>query len=316
MVVPVKLEESVRTRHDQWTKDALSLWLKGLGDVRLDARIAGASRRGDVLFTEVKAKGRSRKTLGLLGELARGCVLFEPFRNPVTSWEIETCLVKTIEHTAQKIRLARRSKQKQSTVEHTALCVITPSASVSIKNDAELTLFNSDEPGFYRMAKLLRTVVVVVDELPKTASTMWLRLLGRGEVQAQAVAELLEMSEHEPIRDATFDLLVTWRQNLPKSVRADIAECLMNWEPIYERWEKKTLKKGRAEGKAEGKAEAIVTVLQSRGLSPTATQRKQILQCKDIQKLDAWLRKASTTSDVDDLFAPPAQPRRRTRRAA
>jgi predicted transposase YdaD len=86
----------------------------------------------------------------------------------------------------------------------------------------------------------------------------------------------------------------------------------MNWQRMYEKWEQKTLKKGKAEGKAEGIAEGIFAVLEARGLSLTATQRKQVLQCKDVVQLDAWLRCASVTSDVKTLFALPAQPRRRT----
>ncbi|MBK9260397.1 MAG: hypothetical protein IPM54_11245 [Polyangiaceae bacterium] len=86
----------------------------------------------------------------------------------------------------------------------------------------------------------------------------------------------------------------------------------MNWEQAYERWEQKTLKKG----KAEGKAEAIVTVLEGRGVSMTATQRKEILECKDTRKLDAWLRKALTASDVDELLTSPASRKRRTTRRA
>src|SRR5437879_1722716 len=48
----VTTQQQVRTRHDEWGKRALSLWLKELGDVVLDARVAGESRRGDVLYTE------------------------------------------------------------------------------------------------------------------------------------------------------------------------------------------------------------------------------------------------------------------------
>lgn len=80
----MKTQDQVRTRHDEWGKRALSLWLKRLGDVQLDARIAGESRRGDVLYTERRKDTVYRRRLGLLGELARGRVLFEAFQNPPT----------------------------------------------------------------------------------------------------------------------------------------------------------------------------------------------------------------------------------------
>jgi hypothetical protein len=309
----VNLEEAVRTRHDEWTKEALSLWLRGLGIVQIDVRIAGTVRRGDVLFTETNSKSRRRKTLGMLGKLARGLVLFEQFHNPVTPWEVLTCIAKTVECTAQSIREARRAKRPLSTVTPTALCIVTPSASAELQADAELTLVDAEMPGIYRMAGILRTSIIVVDKLPQDASTVWLRLLGRDDTQIQAANELSKMHENRSLRDATMRLLVTWYQNLPKSVLTNFdRETTMNWQRMYEKWEQKTLKKGKAEGKAEGIAEGIFAVLEARGLSLTATQRKQVLQCKDVVQLDAWLRCASVTSDVKTLFALPAQPRRRT----
>jgi len=136
-----------------------------VGKVQLDARISGSARRGDVLFNEDKSKAYRRKQLGLLGDFTRGWVLFEPFRNPVTPWEIETCLVKIIEHTAHQIRAARRAKKNPSTVGHTRLCIITPRLSKELKKQAGLRVVARDKPGVYRMAKLLHTFIIVVKEL-------------------------------------------------------------------------------------------------------------------------------------------------------
>jgi hypothetical protein len=36
----------------------------------------------------------------------------------------------------------------------------------------------------------LRTAIVVIHQLPETSETLWLRLLGRGSVQEQALIEL------------------------------------------------------------------------------------------------------------------------------
>ena len=121
------------------------------------------------------------------------------------------------------------------------------------------------------------------------------------------------MSADEPLRDATFELVVKYHQSVPKSILADTdREMTMNWERAYERWVQKT----EAKGKAEGKAEAELTVLECRGLSVTESQRKQILGCTNIAQLDAWHRGAITTSNVNDLLAQRTkpQPRRQTTR--
>ncbi len=72
------MKTQIRTRHDEWVKRALALWLDELGDVEIDARVAGESRRGDVLFTEGRPKPGHRRRLGTLGELARGQVSAGP----------------------------------------------------------------------------------------------------------------------------------------------------------------------------------------------------------------------------------------------
>jgi len=58
----------------------------------IDVHIAGESRRGDVLFTERRARPALRRRLGMLGELARGELLLEAFRNAVGEFEFKVCV--------------------------------------------------------------------------------------------------------------------------------------------------------------------------------------------------------------------------------
>jgi hypothetical protein len=255
----VKARDEVRTRHDEWTKRALSLWLAELGEVTLDVRIAGQSRRGDVLYTERRDRPAHRRRLGLLGHLARGEVLFEPFRNPPTPLELKGCVLKAIDLEAREIRAARRGQRKLSSVVGLVLCVITPSMSAAY------------------------------------ARHMGIKPLGSEK------------------RDATLTLLIAWRQSLPPPAEQseDERELTMNLDQIYERWEKKTL----ARGKAEGKAEAVLAVLAARGLAVSPAQRKQVLACADTAILDRWLRAAVTVPSVKALLADGGPVRPRARRA-
>jgi hypothetical protein len=164
----------VRTRHDEWGKRALSLWLKALGDVELDARVAGESRRGDVLYTERRSRPVHRRKLGILGELARGRVLFELFRNPPTHLELQSCVLKAVDLRAQDARGARRAKEPRSLVGATMLCVITPSMSAEYASVAGATPMPGGEAGRYRLAAMWGTVIVVANELPDDISTLWL----------------------------------------------------------------------------------------------------------------------------------------------
>jgi hypothetical protein len=108
-------------------------------------------------------------------------------------------------------------------------------------------------------------------------------------------------------------LLIAWQQSLPPPGHEsdEERELKMNWERVYERWERKVKTEVkakvkaevRAEGKAEGKAEAVLVVLSGRALAITAAQRKQVLACTDGAQLDAWLRATGTTPSVKALLS-------------
>lgn len=313
--------ERVRTRHDELRKRALSLWFRGMGEVEIDARVAGESRRGDVLYTEGRGAEAQRRRLGVLGDLARGRVLFELFYNPPTPFDLRSCVLKGVDLEARDRRAARRARRPLGDVQGPALCVITPTLSAELRAGAAASPVEGGAHGLYAMPSLWRTVVVVVHELPGERATLWLRLLGRGEVQAQAVRELLELTDRDPLRDATMHLLVAWQQSLPPPAQQseEEQELRMNWEQAYERWEKKVTTaamargraegkaegkaEGRAEGRAEGKAEAVLAVLESRGIAVTAAERKRVLGCEDAAQLDAWLRAAVTIDSAATLLS-------------
>lgn len=60
---------------------------------------------------------------------------------------------------------------------------------------------------------------------------------------------------------------------------------------------------GEAKGEAKGEARAILTVLESRGVTITEETRQRIESCADVQQLDTWLGRAVNAATIDDLFA-------------
>jgi hypothetical protein len=313
----MKTQARVRTRHDEWFKRALQLWLGALGDVQVDARIAGESRRGDVLYTERRKRPAYRRKLGVLGDLARGIILFEVFRNPLTADELTSCVLKGVDLLAQQRRAARRQKNDEerapTALTPASLCIITPSMSADLRIAAETTLLDARRPGLHRLAPIWRTSVVVVNELPADRSTCWLRLLGREKVQASAVKELVRMSRRDPLRDATLELLGEWQDSLPPPAQQseDERELKMNLDQLYNdgkregkaEGKREGKREGKAEGKREGKAEDVLAVLEVRGVPVSAAQRRQVLACTDPAQLDAWVRAAVTTTSAKALLS-------------
>jgi hypothetical protein len=82
--------------------------------------------------------------------------------------------------------------------------------------------------------------------------------------------------------------------------------------PPFSKWareqffagEDKGRQEGLQEGRQEGLRQAIVLVLESRGLRPSAVHRAQLAKCVDDTQLEAWLRHASVVPAVDRLFEP------------
>jgi hypothetical protein len=77
--------------------------------------------------------------------------------------------------------------------------------------------------------------VIVTDRLPKIPETLWLRLLGRGEVQKQAVEELIKLPDNNPHRNNVLKVLAKWYKclDLIDNMTSSEQEDKMNLYPAY-----------------------------------------------------------------------------------
>ena len=63
------------------------------------------------------------------------------------------------------------------------------------------------------------------------------------------------------------------------------------------------LAEGRAGGMVERAAEDVLKILETRGIAVSATQRQEILRCRDLDRLDRWFRRAVLASSTDEILA-------------
>jgi len=83
-----------------------------------------------------------------------------------------------------------------------------------------------------------------------------------------------------------------------------VAEALIaKGNPVLRKQEAAAKNAGHSEGLAEGQAESILKILAARGLAVNATQRQQILLCRDPERLDLWLSRAVLVSSADEVLA-------------
>jgi predicted transposase/invertase (TIGR01784 family) len=107
--------------------------------------------------------------------------------------------------------------------------------------------------GIYFRPESDRSAVVVVHQLPVTHVTLWLRLLGRGKVQKQAVAELMALPPDYPYRNISLRHIAVLQKNLKarQNLDNDLEDVIMALSITYEQIEAEILQKGREEGRKE-----------------------------------------------------------------
>ena len=120
--------------------------------------------------------------------------------------------------------------------------------------------------GFHTLTKGLGTTIVAINELPRVPETLWLRLLGKGQTQEDAIEELLLLPESDPKRSSALGLLVSWRISIDLTDNVDLEErrILMALSQAYLEWEKDTKRQGREQGIEQERRSVIVSLMRFR----------------------------------------------------
>ncbi|BAZ02938.1 hypothetical protein NIES37_69510 (plasmid) [Tolypothrix tenuis PCC 7101] len=240
-----------RKPYDQFSKQLLEELLLPLGNVQVNREVTDEIRQVDILFSASPTPQANQQSLGLLGKIAVGTSLLEPFRNQPTKTEVRNCLLKVLTVMADSQRKAKREDVSLPEDNLARLWILAPSASPSLLNSfgAKLELDNWSA-GVYFLADSLRTAIVAINQLPVTSETLWLRLLGKGETQRQAVTELLALPDNNVVRQNTLKLITNWRIisiQQPENLTQDDQELIMNLSQAYQEWEETTKQKGQRE---------------------------------------------------------------------
>ncbi len=88
------------------------------------------------------------------------------------------------------------------------LWILTPTASDNLLESFRcLPSSEYEEEGMYCAGSGWKMGVIVIHKLAKTRETLWLRLLGKGRVQAQAIQELETLPEENRCRESVIKLV-------------------------------------------------------------------------------------------------------------
>ena len=178
--------------------------------------------------------------------------------------------------------------------------VISPGLPVSVLAVLPAPRAEGWPAGFYRSSELLNVWLVVLPELPKTAETRLLRLMGPAEMRQAVMLEISGLPVADPARQPWVEIVeklvyfLVKKSNVASEEPSDMTQLTQEFEQF-----KSEL---RREAAARGKAEMLLAVLAARGVVPSDIVRQKILACTDLLKLDRWAADAATAASPADVL--------------
>jgi hypothetical protein len=265
-----------RLIHDKFAKDYFESLLEPFGQINSQKRVSAEDQYIDVWFEPAPENLEELKELGCLGRMATSPSMFEPFRNPVTPEQIGDCLLKLLLIKAEMKRQARREESSLARESVPRLWILTPTASSTVLSGFNAVQTPGELEGFYTLGSSLNTQIIVIHQLPRTPETLWLRVLGRGRVQQEAIDELEALSENNPFRQRALELLYTLQNNLKskQELPSEDRELIMRLEPLYQQEkeelqrEVKQLTQREIAANLHSMGMGIEQIAQATGLSP------------------------------------------------
>ncbi len=251
--------------HDQFAKDYLEELLTPYGTIQSPRRVAGEVRQVDLWFSPKSEFTLPPDPLGILARAIATPAIFEPFRNPVTADEISDCLLKLLEIRGELQREANRNRGSIAEEGKPKLWILTPTASENLLQEFGATLDLEYWPmGVYFLPPQLRTVIVVIHQLPRNLDTLWLRVLGRGKVQAQAINEIEQLPPDNPFRANAFILLNRLKADLESKQSSSLEdrELIMRLSPLFDQQLESAKLSGLQQGLQQGIQQGVQQGLQ------------------------------------------------------
>ena len=135
----------------------------------------------------------------------------------------------------------------------------------------------------------------------------WLRVLGRGTVQKQAIDELAALPANHPFRKVTLELLYNLQKNLNinQQIETDDRELVMRLAPLYQEDREKARQEGKQQGEQEGQQlgeqQIILRLLKRRfgELELSLIEQIQALSTDELESLGDVLLDFSEVGDLE-----------------
>jgi hypothetical protein len=223
--------------HNQFAKEYLEELLSPLGSVRKSQKIQSEVLEVDIWFEPSLSSLSPDISLGILGKMVSGISLFDAYQNPIDEDDIRSCILKSLIAYSDFVEETDQKEDNSPLFEPPSLWILTPTCSPRIIDATGAEESESEDwtRGIYFLSPILRTALVVIHQLPIVEETLWLRVLERGNVQRQAVEELVDLPDNNPYKENLLEILSNWHKNLEMIDNKTIEEqeIFMNLSPAY-----------------------------------------------------------------------------------
>jgi hypothetical protein len=245
------------------------------------------------------------QALGLLGRIAQTPCLLEPFRNQPSAFEIRSCLKKLYQVHGTYQRKAKREKDSIAESDLPQLWILASSVSETLLNGFGAFSNEDWELGVYVFHPSLKVAIVAINQLPCNEETLFLKLLGKGQTQKQAVDEVIAIDAREPRRAAILRLLASWKISSEITGQAEAEQELMTvLTQAYLEWEQQTEQRGERRGEQRGRTEgerSLVLRLLTRRVGILPANVEAQVKALDLPRLEALGEALLDFSEAGDL---------------
>jgi hypothetical protein len=179
------------------------------------------------------------------------------------------------------------------------------SASDALLNGFGVSSNEEWESGVYFLPSSSKAAIVAINQLPRNEETLFLKLLGKGQTQKQAVDEVIAIDAREPRRAAILRLLASWKISSEITGQAEAEQELMRvLTQAYLEWEQQTEQRGERRGEQRGRTEgerSLVLRLLTRRVGILPANVEAQVKALDLPRLEALGEALLDFSEAGDL---------------
>jgi hypothetical protein len=226
-----------RNIHDTFAKELMEEMLPTFGTIDIEQQVSSEVCTIDIVFFPNSQTQPTLGDLGLLGRILMQPAAIESFRNAVLDWEIHNCRTKRFALNNALNRLALKEKQPMAKQQHPDLWILTPTFSQNLQREHNVLTKPEWGEGIYFFSNSARMAIVAIHQLPKTPETRFIRIFGKGSVQAEAIAEVTGLPQDFPYLKVILENIARLRINLEMrdNQTKQTKEVIMNLSPAYDK---------------------------------------------------------------------------------